>query len=94
MAPINGSPPSGHPLVSVLTTVYNHEPYIRECVESILAQTLTDFEMIIVDDGSTDGTAKALTEFQDPRLRILSQPLALLVAGRPCRTLSPRVLPP
>ncbi len=44
------------PIVSVLMPVYNGESYLNEAIESILNQTLTDFELVIVDDGSTDAT--------------------------------------
>ena len=44
------------PKVTVLTTVYNGERYINEAIESILAQDFTDYEYLIVDDGSTDRT--------------------------------------
>jgi glycosyltransferase involved in cell wall biosynthesis len=46
------------PIVTVLLPVYNGERYLREAVESILAQTFEAFELLIVDDGSTDGTIK------------------------------------
>jgi glycosyltransferase involved in cell wall biosynthesis len=59
--------------VAVIMPAYNCERYIRQSVESILGQTFGDFEFIIVNDGSTDGTADALAEFRDPRLRIVSQ---------------------
>ena len=42
------------PLISVVIPVYNVEPYIHECMDSVLAQSFTDFEIILVDDGSTD----------------------------------------
>ena len=45
------------PIVTVLLPVYNGERYLREAIESILTQTLESFELLIVDDGSTDGTA-------------------------------------
>jgi cellulose synthase/poly-beta-1,6-N-acetylglucosamine synthase-like glycosyltransferase len=63
------------PKVSVVMSVYNGERFLRQAVESILDQTLTDFEFIVVDDGSTDGTAEILSSYAeaDPRLRIITQ---------------------
>ena len=61
------------PIVTVLTTVYNGEEFIEECVNSILGQTLQDFEYIILNNGSTDGTADLLNKFTDPRLKIIHQ---------------------
>lgn len=64
-----------HPsLISVVLPVYNCELYIREAIESILAQTYTAFELIVVNDGSTDGTAAILAGISDPRLRVIAQP--------------------
>jgi glycosyltransferase involved in cell wall biosynthesis len=56
-------------------SVYNGERFLRQAVESILNQTFTDFEFIVVDDGSTDGTAEILSSYAetDPRLRIVTQ---------------------
>jgi len=54
--------------ISVIMPVYNGEKYLREAVDSILAQTFTDFEFIIVDDGSTDATAQILDSYTDPRI--------------------------
>ena len=51
------------PVISVLMSVYNAERYVGEAVRSILAQTLGDFEFIIFDDGSTDGSLAILKEF-------------------------------
>lgn len=61
--------------VSVITAVYNDEKYIQKSVDSILNQTLTDFEYIIVDDGSTDNTLNILNEIakKDNRVTILTQ---------------------
>jgi glycosyltransferase involved in cell wall biosynthesis len=61
------------PCVSVVMPVYNGEPYLREAIESILNQTFTDFEFIIVNDGSTDRTAEILTTYaaQDHRIRLV-----------------------
>ena len=47
-------------------SVHNAEKYLREAVDSILAQTFTDFEFIIIDDGSTDMTPKILDGYTDP----------------------------
>ncbi len=61
--------------ISVVMPVYNGEDRLRSTMESILAQTLTDFELIAVDDGSTDGTSALLDEFVrgDRRIRLLRQ---------------------
>ena len=56
------------PLITVITPTHNRRGQIVRAVESVLAQTLGRFEHIVVDDGSTDGTAAALTEIDDPRL--------------------------
>ena len=61
------------PLVSVLVTVYNREPYLAEAIESALAQTWGDFELIIVDDRSTDGSVEIARRYErlDPRIRVV-----------------------
>jgi glycosyltransferase involved in cell wall biosynthesis len=61
------------PTVTVLMSVYNSLPYLREAVDSILAQTYDAFEFLIVDDASTDGSRAVLHEYarKDPRIRIL-----------------------
>lgn len=61
--------------VSVIIPVYNVEPYLRECVESILNQTLKEIELICVDDGSTDGSLGILREYEakDSRVTVLTQ---------------------
>ncbi|MGC8880316.1 MAG: glycosyltransferase family 2 protein, partial [Anaerolineae bacterium] len=56
------------PAISVIMAVYNGARYLREAVDSILNQTFTDFEFIIVDDGSTDETPAVLDEYNDPRI--------------------------
>lgn len=63
------------PRISVVLPVYNGAEYLAEAVDSILVQTCTDFELIIIDDGSTDGSRKILEEFEakDPRVRIVSR---------------------
>ena len=61
------------PLVSVVMAVYNGEKYLAEAIESILGQTLTDFEFIIVDDASQDGSAAIIHEYlrRDTRVRLI-----------------------
>jgi len=63
-----------HPAVSVVVRVFNAERYLREAVESVLAQTFVDFELVAIDDGSTDGSVAILEGYGDPRIRIVSQP--------------------
>jgi glycosyltransferase involved in cell wall biosynthesis len=57
--------------VTVLLAVHDGEPYVRQCVESILGQSFEDFELLVVDDASTDGTAAIVESFGDPRVRVL-----------------------
>ena len=61
------------PLVSVLMTAYNRAMYIGSSIESVLAQTFTDFELLIVDDQSTDGTLDIARQFEkrDRRIRVV-----------------------
>ena len=59
------------PLVSVCMPVYNRESYIRDCIDSVLTQSLTNFEFIIVDDGSTDNTRTIIENYKDPRIRLI-----------------------
>ena len=61
------------PRVSVVMPVYNVEAYVAEAITSVLAQTLPDFELIIVDDGGNDGSMDICRGFDDPRIRIISQ---------------------
>jgi glycosyltransferase involved in cell wall biosynthesis len=64
------------PTISVLMPVYNAELYLAEAVESILAQTFGDFEFLIVDDGSTDGSPAILRRYaeRDSRIALVSRP--------------------
>ncbi|MGN6274818.1 MAG: glycosyltransferase family 2 protein [Solirubrobacterales bacterium] len=59
------------PFFSVVVTTYNREGIVRRCVDSCLAQTFEDFEMVVVDDASGDGTVAALEAYEDLRLRIV-----------------------
>ena len=59
------------PFVSVVMSVYDGEKYLREAVDSILAQTFSDFEFIIIDDGSTDDTYHILEGYKDERIKLI-----------------------
>ncbi|MBD1806884.1 glycosyltransferase [Microcoleus sp. FACHB-SPT15] len=60
------------PLISVIVPVYNAEKTIQETIESILNQTFTDFDLIIINDGCQDSTLKVISTIQDPRLKVFS----------------------
>jgi len=60
-------------LVTIITPTYNHEEYIGQCIESVLSQTYTHWEQIIVDDGSSDRTAEIIAQYSDPRIRYIHQ---------------------
>jgi glycosyltransferase involved in cell wall biosynthesis len=62
------------PRVSVLMTVYNGAQFLRESIDSILAQTFPDWEMIAVDDGSSDASPSILANYADPRVRVFQLP--------------------
>lgn len=64
------------PLVSVILPVYNTEKYLPRCIESLLSQTLKDIEIILVDDGSTDGSVALIEAYaqKDERVRLIRQP--------------------
>jgi len=57
-------------MVSIITPTFNHEAYISDCIESVLAQTYPNWEMIIVDDGSTDRNLEVMSRFKDDRIRV------------------------
>lgn len=61
------------PKVSVVMPVYNVEAYVAEAIDSVLAQTFDDFELVIVDDGGTDNSMAICRGYSDPRIRIISQ---------------------
>ena len=72
-----------NPAISVILPVYNVEAYVREAVESILAQTFMDFELIIINDGSTDGSGAILRELaaRDARIVLVERPNDGLVSA-------------
>ena len=59
------------PAVTVVMTAYNVAPYIRAAIQSALAQTFQDFELLVLDDGSTDGTLQIAERFKDSRIRVV-----------------------
>ena len=61
------------PEISVILPVFNGESYIEESIESVLNQTFTDFELIIVNDGSTDNTKDIIESFDDDRIEVINQ---------------------
>ena len=61
-----------NPKISVIMSVYNGEKYLREAIESILAQTFTDFEFVIVNDGSTDNSLEIIQSYDDERIKIIN----------------------
>ena len=62
------------PLVTVEMVAYNSESFIKQAIDSVLAQTYKNFELVLVDDGSTDGTAEIITSYSDPRIRYIRTP--------------------
>ena len=70
------------PLVTIILNSYNQREYLREAVESALAQTLTDFELLIIDNGSTDGSHELLRSFDDPRIRLVLNTTNVAVSRR------------
>jgi glycosyltransferase involved in cell wall biosynthesis len=62
-----------NPEISVLIACYNSEDFIAEAIESVLAQSFQDFEIIVVDDGSTDASLAAMSCISDPKLTIIKQ---------------------
>src|SRR5215470_8377417 len=65
--------PMSPPRVTVIIPTFNRVAYLGEAIRSVLTQTSTDFELIVVDDGSTDGTSAMLNSTHDPRLRCQRQ---------------------
>ena len=61
------------PLVSILLPVFNGTPWVRETLDSMLQQTLTDFEIIAINDGSKDDSLTVLHSYNDPRIRVVDQ---------------------
>ena len=60
-------------LISVVIPSYNHEKYISEAIKSVLGQDYSNFELIIIDDGSQDNSDKIITSFKDSRIKYIKQ---------------------
>lgn len=75
---------STDPLVSVIIPVGNVAPYLPRCLDSVLAQTYTNLEIIVVDDGTTDGSAEIAAAYahRDPRIKVYHQTAAGVAAAR------------
>lgn len=58
------------PVISIIVPVYNVEKYLSQCIDSILAQAFIDFELLLVDDGSTDGSGRICDEYANKDARI------------------------
>lgn len=69
-------------LVSVAVSTRNRCDYLEDCIDSVLAQTFSDFELLVVDDGSTDETREVVESYEDPRVIYVRQDPAGISAGR------------
>lgn len=69
-------------MISVVIPVYNTEDYIEHCVRSVLSQTYADLQVILVDDGSTDGSGAIVDAIDDPRVKVIHQENGGLSAAR------------
>jgi glycosyltransferase involved in cell wall biosynthesis len=78
-ATANPAPPSSpaaavtRPRVAIIMTAYNHGAFIAEAIESVLAQTYEHWELVVVDDGSTDETVEILRRYTDPRIQVVAR---------------------
>ena len=70
------------PLISVIIPVFNGEKTIQDTIQSVLNQTVTDFEIIVINDGSTDGTLEIIQKITDTRLKVFSYPNTNQAASR------------
>ncbi|MDQ0865811.1 glycosyltransferase family 2 protein [Arthrobacter globiformis] len=75
-------PSDALPLASVVISTKNRAEFIAESVNSVLAQTVSDIEVVIVDDGSTDNTAEVIASFEDPRIRYFKREASGIAASR------------
>ena len=84
MCPISSCPDMTNPLISIIIPVYNAEEYIRKCLDSVLNQGLDDYEVLLVNDGSKDGSVGICEEYcrKNPHFRLLHQENAGVSAAR------------
>jgi hypothetical protein len=64
---------TGKPIVATIMATYNHAAFVGQAIETVLAQTYATWELIVVDDGSTDGTLDIVRRYQDPRIRVIAR---------------------
>lgn len=76
------------PAVSVLVKAHDHAAYVRQTIDSVLDQSFSDFEIVVTDDASTDGTAEILRGLDDPRIRLEVQPRNLGISATMNATLA------
>ena len=71
-------------LITVCISVYNGEKYLRRCLDSVVSQKICSMEIVLVNDGSTDGTSEIMHEYQNrfPEIRIIEQENRGLAQGR------------
>ena len=62
------------PFFSVLMPLYNHDTYVGDALRSLMEQTFDDFEVVVCNDGSTDGSLDIVDGFKDSRLRVIDKP--------------------
>ena len=79
--PVNSFVPE-HPAISVLIPLYNKQGEVRRAIASVLAQSVSDYELIVVDDGSTDDGPRMVASISDPKLRMVHQANAGVSAAR------------
>ena len=72
---------TGHPLISVVIPTYNRVTLLQKSVSSIVAQSYSNWELVVVDDGSTDGTADFIRGMGDPRISVLEMPHSGHIGG-------------
>ena len=76
------------PLVSIIMLTYNRADYIQLAIQSVLDQTYQNWELLILDDGSTDNTAEIMKQYNDPRIKYIPDPVNKGLAGKRTESLS------